>query len=124
MGSHYNKYQSTFLPELMDSLISQMTSELLLKVSGSNKIHQVVAAKNGKKYIHLINTSGSHSNPNVAVYDEILPVPNIKLQFRMDKMPESVLLQPGNMEMAYEYKNQVLQLNLPKVDLYTIIEIE
>lgn len=124
IGSHYNKYQSDFLPELIENILSQMTSGLLLKVSGSNKIHQVVSEKKGKKYIHLINTSGAHNNPNVAVYDEVLPVPNVSIQFKMNKTPQKVLLQPGNKEIAYEFKNQILQLNLPKVDLYTIIEIE
>ncbi len=123
-SSSYANYQSRFLPDLMHTIVDKMKPDLISKVSGSRNIHQVVTEKNGKRYIHLINTTGPHDNPNAAVYDEVVPLQDIVVSYKTSKKPQKVLLQPGNQKVAYQYKNEILQLKLPQVDLYTIIEIE
>ena len=97
---------------------------LMSKVSGSENLHQVVSKKNGKLYVHLINTNGPHDNPTVMVYEEVAPLANIDVSVRWTKTPKSVRLQPGNTKLPYTYKNGNVLVRVPELKVHSMIEIE
>ncbi|MGN6493355.1 MAG: hypothetical protein ACTHLE_15245 [Agriterribacter sp.] len=124
MGGFYNSNQNALSKELVSAVIKEMVPSFISTVEGSSNIHQVLTRKNGRMYVHLINTNGPHNNPNVLVYEEVTPVKDLKVSLRLQKKPSKVVLQPGNKAVASSFENGLLRLTIPEVKIYEIVEIE
>jgi hypothetical protein len=123
-GSFYIKNKNPVISQLLQSLVETMDPRLMSRVTGSGQVHQVLARKDGKLYVHLINTSGPHDNPTVMVYDEVTPLNNLNVSVRLAKAPRSVRLQPGNAKLPFTYKNGAISVRVPELKIHRIIEIE
>lgn len=124
VGEYYTKNKNNLIPELLEMLIRYQTPNLITSVKGSSYVHQVVARKNNKLTIHLINTNGQHDNPTVATYDEVIPLHNLELNVRLFTRPKAVRLQPGNKNVPFQYINGNLTLKIPALEIHRIVEIE
>lgn len=124
MGDFYSRNQNPLSLDLLQAIVQNLAPELICSIAGSAKVHQAVTRKNGKTYVHLINTNGPHNNPNVLVYEEVTPVKDLKLEIRFVSRPKSVTLQPGNRKLAYRYENGALSMVIDHLNVYDIIEIE
>lgn len=123
-GDYYTKNKNSLIPELLETLIRYQTPNLITSVKGSSKVHQVVARKNNKLTVHLINTGGAHDNPTVATYDEVTPLHDLELNVRLFVRPKTVRLQPGNRSLPFQYQNGNVTIKIPVLDIYRIVEIE
>lgn len=123
-GNFYVKNKNPLIPQLVKSLVETMDPRLMSKVSGSANLHQVVTKKNGKLYVHLINTNGPHDNPTVMVYEEVTPLSDINVSVRLPKIPKTVKLQPGNTKLPFTYKNGIMLVRVPDLKIHSMIEIE
>jgi hypothetical protein len=123
-GSFYTKNKNPVISQLLKSLVETMDPRLMSKVTGSTQVHQVLARKNGKLYVHLINTSGPHDNPTVMVYDEVSPIHNVNVSIRLASTPKNVRLQPGNTKLQFTYKNGAVSVRVPELKIHSIVEIE
>jgi hypothetical protein len=123
-GNFYVRSKSSLLPNLIKSVVENLDPRLMSKVTGSHHLHQALARKNGKTYFHLINTSGAHDNPSVMVYEDVPELTGVHLSMRMPKMPKSVKLQPENTRIPFTYKNGVVEISLPPVKVYAIVEFD
>jgi hypothetical protein len=123
IGDYYTRNKNPFMPDLMKSIINEMGVTLTSSVSGSSFIHQVLARKNDKTYVHLINTSGPHDNPNVMVYEEVSDLKGITVTLGASKAPKMVKLQPENSTLKYKYINGNIVIEVPKVAIHSILEI-
>ncbi|MEP7259302.1 MAG: hypothetical protein ABI687_12960, partial [Flavitalea sp.] len=123
MGAIYSHHKNYLVTQLLKTIVQQMQPVLLSEVSGPTNIHQVVSTKNGKLYIHLINTGGPHDNPNSVVYESIDALNNIQVKVNLARKPKSIQLQPGNIRLEYSYANGAASIRVPKVSVYNIIEI-
>ena len=123
-GNFYIKNKNPVLPQLLKSLIETMNPWLTSKVTGASNVHQVLSRKNGKLYVHLINTSGPHDNPTVMVYEEVTPLSNINVSVKLPKIPKAVRLQPGNTKLPFTYKAGNLLVRVPSLNIHSMIEIE
>lgn len=124
MGGFYNSNQNALSKELVSSVIKEMVPSFVSTVEGSSNVHQVLTRKNGRLYVHLINTNGPHNNPTVLVYDEVAPLKDIRVSLRLPKKPSKVVLQPGNKTLPSSFENGLLRLTIPEVNIYEIVEIE
>lgn len=123
LGEFYARNKNTFMPTLIKSVLKNMDIRLVSTVSGSPNVHQVLTRKNNKTYIHLINTSGPHDNPNVMAYEEVNPLSDVLVAFRSAKAPKTVKLQPENKSVNYTYENGNVIVFVPPVKIYSILEI-
>ena len=123
-GNFYIKNKNPLLPQLLKSLIETMNPSMISRVTGGSNIHQVLSRKNGKLYVHLINTSGPHDNPTVMVYEEVTPLSNISVSVRLPKTPKNVRLQPENTKLPFTYTNGTMLVRVPELKVHSMIEIE
>lgn len=123
MGKFYSSNQNPLSKELVTAVIREMVPSFLAEVKGSGNVHQAVTRKNGKLYVHLINTNGPHNNPSVLVYDDVPFIKNIEIQVSLDKQPSSVILQPGNLSVTPLYTNGRLSVKISELKIYSILEI-
>jgi hypothetical protein len=57
------------------------------------------------------------------VHDDIPPVGPLNVSIRCP-LPASVLLQPGGRKLEYEYRDDRLQVTVPRVAIHDVIEIQ
>lgn len=120
----YTEQQSPVLRDLLKATINEIFSQPMITVKGSSLVHQVISRKNGKLYVHLINAGGQHSNPNVLVYDEVPPINQLTVAVRLEKKPASVTLQPEHKQFSFTWKNNIAEITVPQLKIYSILEIE
>lgn len=95
-----------------------------VSVNRAGQIEVIVTQKNKSKFIHLLNLQGEHRNEKVKTFDYIPPVADVRIKCNLVKEPEQILLQPQNVPVAYSKLSGGIEINLDKVDLYTIIEVK
>ena len=93
------------------------------KVNKAGTVELLVTEKNGKTYVHLVNLLGEHRSQTVKTFDSIPAATDIQVELTLAHTPKSVKLQPENREISYQKTPDGIRISLPKVELYTIVEI-
>ena len=93
------------------------------KVNKAGTVELLVTEKNGKTYVHLVNLLGEHRSQTVKTFDSIPAATDIQVELTLAHTPKSVKLQPENREISYQKTPDGVRISLPKVELYTIVEI-
>lgn len=120
-GLAYNEERSAQLRILLGDIIKGINQRL--RVFGSKYVETALMSKDGKMYIHLLNTAGEHRAQKVKTFDEIPPLCDITIECKMDKEPTSVRILPENVELPFEYTNGKIKLALKKLEIHSTIEI-
>ena len=121
-GLAYNEERSSQLRMLIGDIIERCSRKLYVR--GSHYLETALMEKNGKTYIHLLNTAGEHRAARVKVFDEILPMYNISVEYKLAKVPTKVKLLPENIPLLFEYDKGVLKVAVDKVEIHSAIEID
>ena len=100
-------------------------AKMRLKVSGSRYVDVALMQKDGKEYIHLVNTAGEHRADRVKTFGEIPPLCNIKIEYECGYLPSSVILLPENKPVRFSYnpKTHKLKLTVKKLEIHSAIEV-
>lgn len=73
-GDPYLSKRTSVQRDFLSDLIKRLILDPEVEVHGSHLVAVVYARKDEQLLVHLINTSGSYGDPNVSVFDELLPV--------------------------------------------------
>ena len=123
LGERYANSTTTVSRDFLHALVREMFPAPMVEVEGSHHI-DVTATRLGERLlINLVNTAGPHGNAKVNVHDDIPPVGPLNVSIRCPR-PASVLLQPGGRTLEYEYRDDRLQVTVPRVAIHDIIEIQ
>jgi len=120
----YQKYKSPVLNQLFKQIIQCLVPNgTLLHVVGSDKVHVALTKKEGDIFVHLINSSGEHANPNIYAYNELRPTPSLLVSLKLDYRPKTVVLEPTGEKLDFRYQNNCIEILVPPVKVYSIIKI-
>lgn len=108
---------------LMRSLTARLYTPKARIESVMGLLEIVCLEKNGHLMLQLVNGNGSHRNPTVSTYDCVPPVLDIELSIALDKAPGKLLLQPGNRELAFAYREGRAYVKVDRVDMHNVIEV-
>ncbi len=122
-GAYYT-YQAKGFSKLANKVIEQLLLEPIVKVKGSDYIHTSVSQKDGKMFIHLINTAGSHFNQKVYEYDQIPATGELALELNTAKPIKKVVLQPEGEQLKLNSRNGKVFVSVPSVPIHAIIQLE
>jgi hypothetical protein len=77
-----------------------------------------------RRLVHLVNHHGNRpvDGNNVCV-ESVLPVRDVTVRLRVDSQPGQVLQQPDGIEPSWAVQDGVLVVEVPQVDVHTILEI-
>lgn len=123
MSVAYNQYRNPVFNNLIRNVISALIPDPQVKVTGSDNVHVVLGKKNGRTYIHLINSSGDHFNKNVMAYNELLSTGSLKISYKAGTKPLSVKLQPTGEKINFTYAGNRIEFVVPPVSVHSIVEI-
>ena len=93
------------------------------KVNQAGAVELLVTEKDGKTYVHLVNLLGEHRAQTVKTFERIPAATDIQVELTWERKPKYVKLQPENQELSYKQTQNGIRIMVPKVELYTIIEI-
>lgn len=119
----HHKYRNSIFYNILDTLINELVPNLALKVKGTSGVHVVLGKKNNHTLIHLINSGGPHADNNVFGYDELHPTPKFIVSLKTQNIPYEVRLQPDNRKLNYIKKNDRIEIEVPSINFYSIIQV-
>jgi len=122
-GAYYT-YQAKGFSKLANKMIGQLLYEPIVKVTGSDYVHTAVSQKEGKWFIHLINTAGNHFNQKVYEYDQIPATGELSLELNTPKPIKKVVLQPEGKQLKLNYSNGKVFVSVPSLAVHSIIQLE
>ncbi len=122
-GSSYLEYKSPILRDFFNNLITELFPDPLVKISGSHLVHITVNELRSKMYINLVNITGEHTNQSAIGYDEIPSLKSLIVSIRTNKKPSRILMQPSGREMEFEFHNGVSKVQVPELEIHSILEV-
>ncbi|HNX03866.1 MAG TPA: hypothetical protein PKI32_00095 [Opitutales bacterium] len=82
-----------------------------------------ISVKDGERMIHLVNGNGRHRDDASFTEDFIPPVTDIRLKLRFGEKPESLRLEPEGAELAFEWRDGVAMVAIPRLDIRSAIVV-
>lgn len=123
IGNTYRLNTSPVIRDLFTGIIDRLFPDRLVKIEGSHRVHVVPGKIDDRFFIHLINTSGEHANPNVSAIEDIPVLNNLKITVITGNKPAKVIMHPEGETLKYNFKNGTLTLIVPDLKIHTAIEI-
>jgi hypothetical protein len=110
--------------DFLDDLVNELFPDPIVSVLGSHYVDVSLNRIGGKLAVNLVNTAGPHDNPTVYVHDEIPALGPLKVSVRLDKKPAKVSFEPSGKKIVMEYKNGILSIIVPRLELHEVLVIE
>ncbi len=123
LGSTYIWQRTQLGADFLSDIVSQL-SKPELKVEGSSYVHVNLTVKNNQTLIHLINATGHHDNEKIYEWAEVPPLYNLNIQYKTNRKPTKLTIQPEGMNLSFNYKDGILSFVVPKLDIYSIVQVD
>ncbi len=115
-----------WLKHIINNCINLYDRQKPYHIEGLPGLEVTMTEKNGRRYLHLVNFQNVHTgNRAASLYDpieEISPIHDIKVRIGTGNVKEAIL-QPEGIKLEISYKNDIAEVNVPKVHIYSIIEL-
>lgn len=121
LGVRYNTAASAVLRDFVGHVAGLLFPDPLVRVTGSRCVDVVASRNRGCLVVHLINTSGFHSNENVYDFDEIPPIGPLEIAIRTERQPEAVTMEPGGRAVPFAFADGQVTLTVPRLDIYEML---
>jgi hypothetical protein len=126
-GSAYWYEKSAQLRDFFDRAVSVSGARLKLKVkiSDSHCADIILTKKDGREYIHLVNTAGETRAERVKTCDDIPPLYNIKIEYKCGQKPKTVTLLPENKPLRFTYNEKAgkLKFTVKRIEIHSAVEV-
>ena len=121
VGEEYEKRGNEALQKDVTAAVHALFPNPIVEISGSPQVDVSISQLNGKRMVHLVNTSGDHAQPFIK---SIAPVDAFELSIRCEKKPSGITLQPAGKTCHFTYANGKATIQVDAVELYDILIIE
>jgi hypothetical protein len=122
VGEAYEKSGDEALRRQVDDAVRALFPAPLAEVGGSLWVDVSVSQLNGRRMVHLVNTSGDHKG--AGIIRSIDPVGPLQISVRCDRKPSRITLQPAGKVCDFTWSDGKAQLRLDAVEIYDILVIE
>jgi hypothetical protein len=96
----------------------------MVEVKGSPDVDVSVNRLHGKLAVNLVNTSGQHWNQEKPLFDSIAPVGPLEIAIRATAKPAKITLQPEDQPLAFDYRDGLARLTVPRLEIHSIVLVE
>jgi hypothetical protein len=123
LGERYFHGMNYVARQFLADLVHQLFPSPLIEVNGSHSVDVSLGRQGDTLMVNLVNTSGPHANHEVYTFDEIPPVGPLSVSLRLETEPRYVTLQPAGTDLPFVYRDGKLQVILPRLEIYDLLEI-
>ena len=120
----YLQARSPQMRSFLNHLVRQLFPGPMVEVRGSPDVDVSVNRLQGKLAINLVNASGPHWDQQKPLFDAIAPVGPLELAIRMAIKPAKITMQPEGQALAFEYRDDVARLSVPRLEIHSVIVVE
>ena len=122
----YFQYNNWLIRKIVKSLIEKIIPDTkkIIEVSATPTVEVTLRKRRNEYIIHLVSwhTEKIYSMPTIT--EKIPTVENINIKLKLDHKPEEIITYPSDNEIEWSYKEKILMIKLPKLQLHTIIDIK
>jgi len=104
--------------------LKRLLPEPVVRVTGSQNVDVSPRLLGDKLTVHLVNTSGPHSNAPDGGIAEVPSVGPLTVEIRSAAKPNAVVEQPSGKSLDVTWKDGRATVTLPRLDLYSILVVE
>lgn len=122
MGTAYAADPNPVARDFLGSLARELFPDPAVTVKGSNHVDITLAQKEGRRLVHLVNTSGPHRTQSIQ--ESIPPIGPLEVTLRLPSKPSKVTLQPGDRPLPFDYENGQARLTVPGVAIMDTIVVD
>ena len=124
IGETYLSRKNHVLREMARTILDELF-EPIARITGSMYIDMTLMEKNGYMMVNMVNTAGSHDDPDVFTIDEIPRVGPLEVIIKSNSKPREVLLQPGSqpLEFTYDASGKQVLTTIKSIDIHRILTI-
>lgn len=123
IGMYYLKEDSYLLCEIIKNVIDILFPGKIVTLDTDYKVHIVTSKKDKDYFLQLINLGGLKPGMGADYYAKLQPIKNLKLTINTEQKPDKIILQPEGEELAFYYDDQQISVMVPKIDIYSILQI-
>ncbi len=120
----YLNERSPQMRAFLNDLTRQLFPMPMVEVKGSPDVDVSVNRLRGNLAVNLVNTSGAHWDTKKPLVDSIAPVGPLELAIRAATKPAKITLQPEGESLAFEYRDGVARLTVPRLEIHSIVVVE
>jgi hypothetical protein len=120
----YLDQRSPQLRAFLNDLTRQLFPKPMVEVKGSPDVDVSVNRLHGKLAVNLVNTSGQHWNQEKPLFDSIAPVGPLEIAIRATAKPAKITLQPEDQPLAFDYRDGLARLTVPRLEIHSIVLVE
>jgi len=120
----YLELRSPPMWKFLSDLTRQLFPQPMVEVTGSADVDVSVNRLHGKLAVNLVNTSGPHWDSKKPLIDSIEPVGPLEIAIRVAAKPARITLQPEGQSLAFEYREGIARLTVPRLEIHSIVLIE
>jgi hypothetical protein len=112
------------LKNLFENLVTMVDPEKLLLMDAPGNVEVVLTRKFGITQVHLVNHYREKAlGRAITIAEHVLPVNDIGIRVRINAVPLSVIQQPEGDKLEWNYQDGYVSFRVPKLEIYSIIEI-
>ena len=121
----YNKRIQWNLKNVFRNLVNMVLPEKLIEIEAPGMVEVVLNKKGNDLQVNLVNHYREKSlGEAISIAEKVIPVYNIKVKVKVEKMPKSLTLIPGKRKLDWEMKDGYVVFTVPTLHIYSIIVIE
>jgi len=122
VGAEYQKSGNEDLRKQVDKAVRTLFPNPLVEVKGSPWVDVSVSHLNGKRMVHLVNTSGDHKG--AGILQSIESVGPLQISIRSNEKPSKITLQPAGKNLHFTYADGKAHVKVEELEIYDILVIE
>ena len=123
----YDYFQGHYplLRQFFGDLVARLPIAWTATVEASPRLELILRQKAGRTVINLVNRGAAEMlSPQRVMVEELAPVHDVRVRLRRDRVPTSVSIIPAGDSFEWSYDDGSLDLNIPRVDIHTVVVVE
>jgi hypothetical protein len=122
LGQDYARTRDAGIRQFLGDLARELFPQPMVEVKGSSTVDVSVARNHGNLLVNLVNTSGPHQTE--PILESIPPVGPLDVAVRLATKPAKITLQPAGTPLAFDFRDGVARVTVPRVDIHEAVVIE
>ena len=127
-GPLFRNYYTDHAPSLRDfigKLVDGLGIPWTATLEGPPQLEMILRQKEGKLLVNLINRdSGEALAANRVTVENLPPIENVVVHVPRSSAPKSVVIAPSDAKMTWAYKNGLVTIKVPQLDIHRVVIIE
>jgi hypothetical protein len=127
-GPIFRNYYTDHAPSLREfigKLVDELNIPWAATVEGPPQVEMVLRQKEGKLLVNLINRgAGEAFSANRNTVENLPPIENLLVRVPRTSAPKSVAIAPSDAKMTWAFKNGLVTVKVPQLDIHRVVIIE